>query len=105
MEEVSNNVKSYSKLAEFNGNRAYHAETGEELSREEDWSETEILYERAAVSFGAGGFLFFVFLSFSVGLYFFWPTRLANIALSIAFIGLLMFVTLSGIAFLTVFDL
>lgn len=99
MAGAGNNVKSYSKLAEFN-NRTSHADTVEE-----DGSEIEILYKRAVVYSGAGGALFVVFLSFATGLYSFQSIRLANVAFSIAFIGLLLFVTLSGIAFLTVFDL
>ena len=96
MEEASSNVKSYSKLAELNDNRAYDADTGEELCQEGDWCDTEILYKRAVVYSGAAGVFFVAFLSFAAGLYSFQSIRLANIAFSIAFIGLLLFVTLSA---------
>lgn len=75
----------------------------EEYQRER--TETETLHKRALVYSGVGCALFVVFLSFAVGLYSFQSIRFANIALSLAFVGLLMFVTLTGIAFLTVFDI
>ena len=105
MAGTSNNVKSYTRRAEFNDNTASHAFMVEELSHEKSGPDTKILYKRAVVYWGVGGALFVVFLFFATELYFLQSIRLANIAFSIAFIGLLLFVTLSGIAFLTIFDL
>lgn len=106
---AANNVEIYTKLAEFNAEWASNADMGRELScrgeYEEDRPETETLRKRALVYSGVGGALFVVFLSFAAGLYSFQSIRLANIAFSLAFIGLLLFVTLTGIAFVTVFDI
>lgn len=90
---TANRVESYNKLAEFDAVRASYANMA------------ETLHKRALVYSGVGGALFVVFISFAAGLYSFQSIRVANIALSLAFIGLLLFVTLTGIAFLTVFDM
>lgn len=71
---------------------------------EEERPDTKTLHKRALVYSGVGSALFIVFLYFAAGIYSFQSIRLTNIAFSLAFIGLLLFVTLTGIAFLTVFD-
>lgn len=82
---------------------AVESSFGESRHQEED--RPEKLRKRALVYSGVGSALFVVFLSFAARLYFFQSIRLANIAFVLAFIGLLLFVTLTGIAFLTVFDM
>ena len=74
----------------------------EELSHRD---KNKILYKRALVYSGVSNALFIFFLLFAVELYFFNSIRVANIAFSLAFVGLLVFVTLTGIAFLTIFDM
>ena len=88
MLKAANNVENYTELSDF----------------KEDRLGTETLHKRAIVYLGTGGVLFIVFLSLAAGLYSFQPIRVANIAFSLAFMGLLLFVTLAGIAFLTIFD-
>lgn len=103
---AANNAESYTKPAEINAGRAdMVGELNHRGEYEEDRPETETLHKRALVYSGVGGALFVIFLSFAAGLYSFQSIRLANIAFSLAFIGLLLFVTLTGIAFLTVFDM
>lgn len=84
---------------------SYTNMVGRRMEYEEDRSETETLHRRALMYSGVGGVLFVVFLFFAAGLYSLQSIRLANIAFSLAFVGLLLFVTLTGIAFLTIFDM
>lgn len=107
---AASQIEAYSKLADYNADRAAYADIVGELAKNDKEEaekdiETKILYKRSIMYAGIGSFMFVMISAIAAGLYLFFPLRVANISLSFAFVGLLVFVTFMSIAFLTVYDI
>lgn len=107
---AASHIEAYSKLADYNADRAAYADIVGELAKNDKQEaeadiEAKILYKRSVLYAGIGSFMFVLTSAIAAGLYLFFPLRVANISLTLAFVGLLVFVAFMSISFLTVYDI
>lgn len=103
-------IEAYSKVTNYNAERASYADIVGQLAKNDKQEiekdlDAKVLYKRSLLYAGIGSTLFALTNTIAAGIYLFLPLRTANISLTLAFVGLLAFVTFMSIAFLTLYDI